>query len=67
MAAWLEVGPEPLQVGDLAASQEATTGQVAPPRNAPSPFDHTAQFALALFLDLAEKSVAHRLPMKLDW
>jgi hypothetical protein len=31
------------------------------------PFDDSARFGLALFLDLAEKSVTHRLPMKLDY
>ena len=30
-------------------------------------FDHSARFGLAMMLELAEKSVSHRLPMKLDY
>jgi hypothetical protein len=30
-------------------------------------FDQTARLALAVFLDLAEKSVTRRLPLKLDY
>jgi len=63
LAEWLEVGPDLGPTVELTSSPHQP-GQAA---NAPSPFDHTARFALALFLDLAEKSVAHRLPMKLDW
>jgi hypothetical protein len=32
-----------------------------------APFDATARFGLALLLHLAEQSVTHRLPMKLDY
>lgn len=66
LSAWLTAGPHP-DPADLAERDAATSKE--PPRVsvAVSPFDHTARFALALFLDLAEKSVAHRLPMKLDW
>jgi hypothetical protein len=31
------------------------------------PFDETAKFGLAVFLDLSEQSVAERLPMRLDY
>jgi hypothetical protein len=31
------------------------------------PFERTARFGLAVMLELAEKSVTHRLPMKLDY
>ncbi len=30
-------------------------------------FDQTARLALAVFPDLAEKSVSHRLPLRLDY
>jgi hypothetical protein len=67
LAEWLEAGPDPSQTGDLAADSDATAAQVAQRPTATSPFDVSARFAMALFLDLAEKSVTRRLPMTLDW
>jgi hypothetical protein len=67
LAAWLEAGPDFGPAGDAAVSVAVDVEQPGRQRAAPTPFDHTARFALALFLDLAEKSVAHRLPMMLDW
>lgn len=67
LAQWLGAGPEPGTGVDLTASPEQIKQQLADRSDEPVPFDYTARFGLALFLDLAEKSVTHRLPMKLDW
>jgi hypothetical protein len=67
LAQWLWAGPEPGEGVDLTASPAEIKQHLADVPDEPVPFDYTARFALALFLDLAEKSVAHRLPMKLDW
>jgi hypothetical protein len=67
LAAWLEAGPEPGHAVDLAASSDPIAAQLTRQPTTPSPFDACARFGLALFLDLAARSVAHRLPMKLDW
>jgi hypothetical protein len=67
LAEWLEAGPEPDHAVDLAASSGTIAVQLTRQPTTPSPFDACARFGLALFLDLAARSVAHRLPMKLDW
>jgi hypothetical protein len=67
LAAWLEGGPDPVAWADQTAGSGAGGRQRAEVAADVSPFDHAARFALALFLDLAAKSVAHRLPMTLDW
>jgi hypothetical protein len=67
LAEWLYEGPYPGAGADQAVGSDAGERQLADVGQGASPFDHTARFVLALFLDLAEKSVTHRLPMKLDW
>ena len=66
LANWLEGGPEPTVGADRTIGSGAGGRQLAEVASAASPFDHAARFALALFLELAGKSVAHRLPMTLD-
>jgi len=67
LAEWLEGGPDPTARADQTTGLGTAGRQLVEIADDGSPFDHVARFALALFLDLAGKSVAHRLPMKLDW
>jgi hypothetical protein len=51
----------------VGADAEALSREVADVEDPYAEFDTAARFALAILLDLAQKAVDHRLPLKLDY